>query len=863
MATTSVFHACAIALGLTAGLVGTHAAVAAPADSGEYLDRVERALQASAARAAPQQPDHLQQCIGGVAGGAYPCSNIDLLEFMPHATFAPATGNSVKTNSLWGWTDPATQREWVLLGLNNGTAFIDITNPETPYYAGKLPTHTGNNNTWRDMRVHANHAYIVSEQVGHGMQVFDLTQLRGLTGAPRTFTETAWYGRTSNTHTISINNETGYAYLVGATGTNGDPNVITCGGNIHIVSLANPASPAFVGCYNDGGYVHENQCFTYRGPDLDCDPATAGNQACNGREICLAARGNAHALDIIDVTNHAAPVRLSRLVYNTSGYSHQAWFTEDQRHILLNDELDEQNSGTPTRTFIFDASNLNALARSGGNGYFDHATPAIDHNLYVRGNFVFQSNYHAGLRILALTNLAASQLTEVGYFDLYPANNDADFDGTWNNYPFFESGVIPVSHISQGLFLLRPTNLCTSAAAPTNLVAKPTADHRIDLSWAGAGAPGHTYKVERALGGCGGRFETIASGLTTASYSDRSASGVVTYGYRVTDSDATGFCSSAASTCVTASTSGSCTAAPTFAGVASAASAGQSTCQNTLAWTQATAWCGASSSYSVYRGSGDSFVPSSANRIASGLSGSSFQDVAAPTGASWYIVRATDVASGTEELNQVRQSATASGPIGDGTFVTGAEIGDPPLDSNATLERPAAPDHAGWHLSEARAHTSARSFHSTSSSSLCVTLETPVFTLTPGQSSQLGFWTAWDIEPAFDGGIVQISTNGGTSWTRLGPAGFYPNTITNSGNACAALASGTPAFSSSSQLTWQQKTLNLSAYAGQSIKLAWRYGSDGGVDREGWYVDDISLTHAQVPGVCTSTAMFGNGFENN
>jgi choice-of-anchor B domain-containing protein len=847
----------------------TSPSFAESAADAEALARVESALESAAAASTPMDPEHLQACVGGLAAGVYPCSNVDLLEFMPHANFGTAA-TSVKTNSLWGWTDPVTGHEWVLLGLNNGTAFIDITDPEEPFYAGKLPTHTGTSNTWRDVRVYQNYAYVVSEQAGHGMQVFDLTQLRNVVAAPVTFAETAFYNRVSNTHTISINQDTGYAYLVGTTGTNGNPNVVTCGGNMHVVSLANPASPQFVGCYDDDDannnrYVHENQCFVYHGPDLDCDPATPGAQACAGREICLAARGPSHRLDIIDVTNHASPVQLSSLQYNTVGYSHQAWFTEDQRYILLDDELDEQNAGNPTRTYVFDASNLNAIVPSGGNGYFDHATPAIDHNLYVRGNFVFQSNYQAGLHILALTNLAQSQLTEVGFFDLYPANNNPDFDGTWNNYPFFASGVIPVSHISQGLYLLRPTNLCTNAPAPTGLSATPNGNHRIDLAWTGSGTPGNTFTVERALGGCSGAFAPVASGLETLSYADLTASGMVTYGYRIREGDDGGFCTSAPSTCVEATTTGTCTAAPAFAGLTSATNDGQASCGITLAWGAATAYCGGPPSYAVYRGAIDTFVPSPANRIAQGVLGGTFHDPAPPPGTpAFYVVRATDSANGSEEANVVRRSATATGPAVDGTFVTGAEVGDPVLDTLVAGDGtvPESVEHAGWHLSTARFHSGARSFFSTSSSSLCVSLEAGPLTLTPGQASQLTFWTGWDVQPAFDGGIVEVSTNGGANWTRVTPTGGYPNTITNSGNACAALPSGTPAFSSSNQLTWQQKTVNLAAYAGQTVRLSWRYGSDGATNREGWYVDDVAVTHAQIPGSCILAAILADGFES-
>jgi hypothetical protein len=67
---------------------------------------------------------------------------------------------------------------------------------------------------------------------------------------------------------------------------------------------------------------------------------------------------------------------------------------------------------------------------------------------------VYQSNYRAGLRILDTENIADAILEEVAYFDVYPSSNSAQFDGTWSNYPYFPSGVIAVSHIQEGLFLL-------------------------------------------------------------------------------------------------------------------------------------------------------------------------------------------------------------------------------------------------------------------------------------------------------------------------------------------------------------------------------------------------------------------------
>ena len=820
---------------------------AAPESLEEYKALVEADIEASLAEAAaepaPFAPEHRVACINGQAG-AYPCLGIDLMEFMPVSTFG-----STSTNSLWGWTDPQTDKEYALLGVSNGTAFIDITDPENPVYVGKLPTHTGSS-SWRDVRTYLNYAYIVADNNGaHGMQVFDLTQLRNVPSPPVTFTETAHYNQVTNVHTISINQETARAVLVGSN---------TCSGGLHIVNISNPTAPAFAGCYDDGAYVHENQCFTYHGPDTTY----------TGHDICLASRGSAESIDIIDITNPAAPVRLDTFRYQpvgVSSYSHQAWFTEDHRYILLDDEFDESDNGHATRTWLFNATDLNNVGFAGSPGYHAHATNAIDHNLYVRGDHVFESNYRAGLRILRLTDMAQGQIDEVAFFDLDPASDAASFAANWNNYPFFESGNIIASHIGQGLFILQPTICLDPLTPPTGLGATPNGDHRIDLDWNLHPTGGAVYAVERALGGCGGTFEEIASDLASPAFSDLTVSGQVPYGYRVR-AGLEGGCLSEPSACVEATTTGSCTAPPAFAGLDSATNGGESTCRVDLAWSAATPFCAGPASYSVHRSTTPDFVPSVANRIAQGVAGTSFEDFAAPSQTNvFYVVRATDESNGETESNLVHRGARATGPLGDGTFLTGAELGDPPLDTGDTLGggsfAPETPEHAGWHISTTRAHTGARSFWSMDSDNMCVTLEGDV-ALTAGQSPQLTIRTIYDIEQGWDGGVVEVSTNGGGSWTRLTPAGGYGGTITNGGTLCG-ITQGSGAFTGTSPgfPAFQLKTFDLAPYDGSTIRLRWLYRTDGGVTGEGWYVDDISVSHAQVPGSCSNDVLLLADYE--
>ncbi len=77
------------------------------------------------------------------------------------------------------------------MGRFDGTAFIDVSDPYNPRYLGDLPlTEGATPNLWRDMKVYQNHAFIVSDGAGpHGIQVFDLTELRNVTNPPVTFTE--------------------------------------------------------------------------------------------------------------------------------------------------------------------------------------------------------------------------------------------------------------------------------------------------------------------------------------------------------------------------------------------------------------------------------------------------------------------------------------------------------------------------------------------------------------------------------------------------------------------------------------------------------------------------------------------------
>ncbi len=380
-------------------------------------------------------------CAGGSANG-FPCNGYDLM-----SKIYPAQMGATEGNDSWGWTDPQDGKEYALVGLDNGTAFIDISDPANAVYLGKLPTHTSPS-IWRDIKVYNNYAFVVSEANGHGMQVFDLTRLRDVPNPPVTFTEDAHYGEFGHCHNIAINEETGYAYAIGTSTFNGGP---------HFIDISNPLNPTAAGGYSGSGYTHDAQIIVYDGPDTDH----------TGDEIFFGS--NEDQLVIVDVTNKNNPQLLSTINYGSTSYTHQAWLTEDRNYILIGDELDESDWGFSTRTVVGNVMDLD-----NASWFFDYFgnISSIDHNGYVKGNTFYLANYSGGMRVIDISDIANENMSEIGYFDTYPANNNVNFNGVWSIYPYFESGNIVISG-GGGFTLVRESNLGIGESAIDGFTFSP------------------------------------------------------------------------------------------------------------------------------------------------------------------------------------------------------------------------------------------------------------------------------------------------------------------------------------------------------------------------------------------------------
>ncbi len=425
------------------------------------------------------------------------------VELLSRVAVQDFPSGSVEANDVWGYTSPR-GRKYAIIGLTDGTGFVDITHPRTPIIIADIPDA---HSIWSDMAVYRDYAYNVNENFG-GMQVIDMTQIDDgivtLTGVAAGGMQTA--------HNVYVNPESGFAYPCGTDQV----------GGFIAYSLANPAHPIPVGSWNES-YIHDLQAVSY---DQCPNPARAG-QPC---ELVFVFTGGA-GMKIVDATDKANMTTLATLTYPTMDYCHQGWLSSDRRYLFFNDELDE-NSATvfSTTTYVADIQDILAPTLA---ATFDHPGCWIDHNLIVRGDRIYQAHYAAGLRILDATDPLG--LSEIAHFDTHPESNVQDFVGGWGIYTGMPTRVVLLSDIERGLFVLcdEPERSIPSFTLNDNPALCDTPIH-FDASGSTTCDPVRTLaSYEWDFNYSGSTFTVDATGLTTShTFAD---DGDFTVALRVTD----------------------------------------------------------------------------------------------------------------------------------------------------------------------------------------------------------------------------------------------------------------------------------------------------------------------------------------
>jgi len=402
-----------------------------------------------------QQGLPAQNCVNNMAG-SHACNNLDLLAHVPLSAFST---NPAAANDIWGHYDMKDGREYALIGLRDGIGIVEVTDPQQPRV---VTTISGQATIWRDIKVYQfydwsslqwkAYAYVTADNAAVGLMIIDLSDL------PQSASLAAVDSTDLSAHNVYLSNvdyatglvlrgATPYLHIAGSSNH---------GGAFNSYGLADPVSPSRIyrpGDATRSDYSHDvaSAIITDERKDTQCI------NAANVGHCEIFADFNEGSFLLWDKTDNANPAELSETHYSNAAYVHSGWFTEDQGYVIVHDELDEQQFGLNTTVRFFDISDLSAPSLV---GTYTGPTAAIDHNGFVRGNRYYMSNYERGMTVLDITDPASPE--EVGFFDTFPFADSASFNGAWGVYPFLPSGIILVSDINSGLYILRDNTLTSS-----------------------------------------------------------------------------------------------------------------------------------------------------------------------------------------------------------------------------------------------------------------------------------------------------------------------------------------------------------------------------------------------------------------
>lgn len=340
-----------------------------------------------------------------------------------------ASPNNLRVQYSGCWGMAVNGHEYAVLGGALHVLIFDITTPAQPELVGKFE---GTKNTvWREFKSYKNRLYCVSDGTTEGMMIIDFTN------APDTIVRTYFSNELfASAHTITMDTVSGHIYLNGT-------NVANQGLLVLDVSQ-NPDQPTILASGSlPGGYIHDSYV----------------------RNDTVYASSGFNGFYVYDYTTPDTPRVLASLP-NTGGYHHNNWLTLDGRYCFATEEIP---SGRPV--MVIDLQDLGNANLEIVKTFLDPLLPpgaynAIPHNVYIKGNLLFDSQYEDGLLVYDISDPLAP--VRIAYYDTHPENTQYNtYYGCWGNYPWLPSGTLIAGDMQNGLFLLKLTNAtATHAPAP-------------------------------------------------------------------------------------------------------------------------------------------------------------------------------------------------------------------------------------------------------------------------------------------------------------------------------------------------------------------------------------------------------------
>lgn len=317
-------------------------------------------------------------------------------------------------NDVWGWVDETTGEEYAIVGTRTGTSIVSVTDPSNSFEVQFIP---GPSSTWRDIKTWGNHVYVTNE-TSNGLLVIDMTnhpdnitwfewqpQLQDIDGQTKTL---------ESCHNLYID-EFGWCYLVGCNFNNG--------GAMFVDVFSNPGNPVFV---DFGAPIYAHDAYAR-------DNIFYASQIGNGD------------LAIYNVEDKNNTIALASQ-QTPFAFTHNAWLNDAGDVIFTTDEL----ANAPVAAY--DISDLDDIKE------LDQYVPietlgdgVIPHNVHVWNDWLIISYYSDGGIIVDASK--PDNLIEVGNFDTFLGGGQG-FNGAWGAYPFLPSGIVLVSDIGNGLYVL-------------------------------------------------------------------------------------------------------------------------------------------------------------------------------------------------------------------------------------------------------------------------------------------------------------------------------------------------------------------------------------------------------------------------